>query len=55
MTTERINRGMILEVPFEEKDEAKRIGAKWDPDLRKWFVPNGIDSKPFSKWIPDEE
>ena len=42
----------ILEVPFSEKDEAKRLGAWWDPQLRKWFVPAGKDLHPFKKWLP---
>lgn len=46
-------RGTILDVPFAEKDEAKALGAKWDPDLRKWFVPEGIDLEDFTNWIPE--
>lgn len=26
-----------LNVPFSEKDEAKRKGARWDPDKKKWY------------------
>lgn len=26
---------VYLDVPFEEKDEAKKLGAKWDPDKKK--------------------
>jgi hypothetical protein len=28
-----------LTVPFIEKDEAKRLGAKWDPESKRWFDP----------------
>ena len=49
-----VGRGLILEVPFKEKDEAKRLGAWWDPDLKKWFVPKGQDIRPFAKWFPKE-
>lgn len=28
-----------LEVPFEEKNEAKRIGGRWDNDERRWYAP----------------
>jgi hypothetical protein len=48
-------RGVILDVPFSEKDEAKGLGAWWDPDLKKWFVPRGRDPEPFRKWIPESE
>jgi len=29
---------IYLAVPYEEKDEAKKLGAKWDPKRKKWFV-----------------
>ena len=44
-------RAVILDVPFAEKDEAKELGARWDPDIRKWFVPYGVDPRPFEKWM----
>jgi hypothetical protein len=47
-----IKRGLILNVPFAEKDKAKKLGAFWDPEIKKWFVPLGTDSAPFSEWIP---
>ena len=47
-----IKRALLLEVPFAEKDEAKNLGAWWDPDLRKWFVPEGTDPALFAKWAP---
>ncbi|WP_202034976.1 DUF5710 domain-containing protein [Streptomyces albus] len=28
-----------LDVPFAEKDEAKEMGARWDPAARRWFAP----------------
>lgn len=49
-----IVRGLILEVPFKEKDLVKELGAWWDPDLKKWFVPQGKDTKPFARWFPKE-
>jgi hypothetical protein len=27
-----------LIVPYERKDEAKAIGAKWDPGARSWWI-----------------
>ena len=27
-----------LNVPFERKEEAKRLGACWDPLTRRWFA-----------------
>lgn len=28
----------ILEVPFDSKEDAKSKGAKWNPELRKWYT-----------------
>ena len=47
-------RGLVLNVPFAEKEEAKRLGARWDPDMRKWFVPRGVDQRKFERWVPKE-
>jgi hypothetical protein len=41
-----------LNVPFEEKNEAKRLGARWDPARKVWFVPDGVDPRPFRNWLP---
>lgn len=41
-----------LEVPFSEKDEAKALGARWDPANRTWYVPAGVDPGTFRRWLP---
>jgi hypothetical protein len=43
---------IILEVPFHEKDQVKSLGAKWNPQIKKWFILEGADITPFLKWIP---
>jgi hypothetical protein len=30
-----------LDVPYSEKDEAKKLGARWDPKAKSWYVPKG--------------
>ena len=42
-----------LRVPFEEKDWAEIIGAKWDSEARTWYVEDvsGLDG--FWEWLPD--
>ena len=27
-----------LNVPYDQKDKAKALGAKWDPASKKWWV-----------------
>lgn len=42
-----------LKVPFNEKDQAKALGARWNADLKQWYVPEGLDTSPFKQWITD--
>ncbi len=41
---------LYLACPYEEKDDAKELGAWWDPDAKKWYVPDGIDRNLFKRW-----
>lgn len=41
-----------LEVSFSDKDEAKRLGARWDAASRRWYVPDSIPVAPFARWLP---
>lgn len=41
----------LLKVPFNEKDQAKALGARWNAEIKQWYVPQGVDSKPFEKWF----
>ncbi len=42
---------MMLSVSFEEKEDVKKLGAKWDGEKKSWYVPDGIDIGPFDKWV----
>ncbi len=42
---------LLLNVPYEQKDMAKSLGAKWNPDLKMWYVPSKKDYFKFQKWI----
>jgi hypothetical protein len=41
-----------LQVPFSEKNEAQRLGARWDPRQRVWYVPPGVAPAPLQQWSP---
>jgi hypothetical protein len=41
-----------LRVPFTEKEEARRLGARWDPRQKVWYVPAGVDVAALQKWLP---
>ena len=40
-----------LNVPFADKDQAKALGAHWQPDKKRWIVPAGLDLDPFKAWL----
>ena len=42
---------VYLKVDFAEKDQVKLLGGRWDNDLKKWYVPSGLDLNNFSKWL----
>jgi putative DNA primase/helicase len=39
-----------INVPFNEKDEAKKLGARFDKNEKSWYVPSYMDITKFSKW-----
>jgi hypothetical protein len=40
-----------LKVPFNEKDQAKSLGARWNAEAKLWYVPQGVEAAPFEKWL----
>ncbi|SAK88647.1 hypothetical protein AWB77_04807 [Caballeronia fortuita] len=42
-----------LNVPFSQKDDARRKGARWSAAHKRWFVENVEDLEPFIGWIDD--
>jgi hypothetical protein len=54
---------VYLDVPYEDKDEAKGFGARWDakaviPGKKKpgsWYIPKDADPFPLMRWIVEPE
>ena len=44
----------FLNVPYHQKDEAKALGAKWNPNAKKWYFLNFDDAGKFEKWLTNE-
>jgi len=42
---EDISPKRLLEVPFDEKDFAKSLGALWLPKRKKWFIPKNLSAE----------
>lgn len=40
----------FLAVPYQEKEEAKRAGAKWDKQAKSWYAPKGADKNKLRSW-----
>jgi hypothetical protein len=43
---------LYLEVPIAQKDEAKALGARWDPDQKHWWVHTEKYAGDLRKWKP---
>lgn len=41
-----------LKVPFEEKNQVKALGARWDPTRRVWQARRQKDMSAFARWLP---
>ncbi|UUE95024.1 MULTISPECIES: exodeoxyribonuclease VII large subunit [Comamonas] len=44
-----------LNVEYAQRGAVKALGARWDAEARKWFVPEGRDLAPFGAWLPAEQ
>ncbi len=44
---------LLLNVPYVEKDQAKALGAKWNPELKRWYADVPRDYYKFRKWFSD--
>ena len=50
-TVTSTHQNTALKVPFNEKDQAKSLGARWNAESKHWYVPQGVDAAPFEKWF----
>ena len=47
-----VTKRFYLNCPYAEKNQAKDLGARWDNDAKKWYVPNDVDRNLFKRWWP---
>lgn len=40
---------LLLNVKYENKDRVKNLGARWNPELKKWYVKDRNDYSKFIK------
>ncbi len=51
ITKKKISIQTYINVPYDDKDEAKRLGAFFDMNSKMWYVPEGRDVNKFTKWL----
>ena len=40
-----------LNVPFAQKDRARKLGAQWDAAKKIWYIEDVEDVRPFMQWM----
>lgn len=40
---------IYFNVPHEEREQARALGAKWNINAHCWFIPEGSNVKPFDE------
>ncbi len=48
------NYRFYIDCPYHEKDKCKNLGAYWDAEARRWYVPEGVAKEVFREWWPVE-
>lgn len=44
---------VLLNVPYDERKEASKLGARWNGARKKWTIPqNHLEPHVFAKWMP---
>ena len=41
-----------LKVPYAEKDQAKKLGARWDAGRKLWYVEGKADERDIRNRVP---
>ena len=45
---------LLLNCKFDEKEEVKKLGARWNPDQKRWWVADNNSNRiKFKQWIPE--
>ena len=44
---------IMLSVPYEDKDQAKALGARFDGGAKKWYITTLQNLEDFAQWIDD--
>jgi hypothetical protein len=48
----KLNERIYLNVAFEDKDDCKSMGGKWDPKKKLWYTEINPNVAQFYRWLP---
>jgi len=40
----------FIDVSYEDRELAKRLGARWDPAVKRWYYPKGSNLAKIFGW-----
>lgn len=52
---ENSGKRVYLEVSYKDKNRVRLMGARYDGELKKWYIPPGAKIEIFREWLIDEE
>lgn len=44
-------RRLYLNTTYEEKDQVRSLGARWDSGAKRWYILPDQDPAPFARWL----
>ena len=44
-----------LHIPYQDKEQAKALGARWDARQKQWYAPEGTDLAPLRQYLSAPE
>lgn len=48
---ENNRKDIYINCHYNDRDDCKRLGGKWDNNKKSWYIPKEIDSTKFTKWL----
>ena len=51
--TKNVQERYYIECPFDDNEQVKKLGGRWDPKVKKWYYTNPEDKEKFKKWLPE--
>lgn len=43
---------IYLAVPYDDRKVASGLGARWDKEVKAWYITDALDAEKFSQWKP---